>query len=570
MSVNIKFIQFKYLIWTLLILLHFFSLISFASFTSYFNLDGRLTLIDGVTPLEDPNIKINLQILSADQTCILYEEIQYIDTLNTKGGFSIHVGSELSDLKRSSIDSANLMTHIYSNNSVINGKLLSNNSNCNYTPISGESRYLRVVIRGSIDNLDHILSPNLEINSVPSSLNADSADTLQGLSPNQFLNLNTITNLTQVAVENIFSDLNYPRLVNLLSVPQANYLQSSANGTVGISQVAGNPGSGLSAGQIWYDSVANTMKYYDGTSVKALVSNMTSGTGVNQIVQLDNFAKLPAVDGSQLTNINLSNATGVLSIAHGGSPWVSSGTLIFYNAGNVGIGTTSPGARLSISKGGTNAPTALGIASEYMHLGGTEQGIVNNYRMIGFGYTSPETYSPVYIGMQETSVSGSGKGDFIIGTRAATTDTAPSERMRIDSSGKVGIGTTTPSSLLNVRGGAIVVDAQSTNIQCINFATGNIQVNSYSGSTVVNIGGLVDGGAYTLVLTGFTAGQIVTINGYSDDICTIPISTGVDFGGLGSGITNTFTAVGNTQLVTFIYSALRGVVYASATTGFYH
>jgi len=144
------------------------------------------------------------------------------------------------------------------------------------------------------------------------------------------------------------------------------------------------------------------------------------------------------------------------------------------------------------------------------------------------------------------------------------------ERMRISSTGNVGIGTASPSSMLEVSGGAIVSDGQSSSAQCVNFGTGNMQVSSYSSSNTINIGGLKDGGAYSLVLTGYTAGQLVTINGFTDSGCSSGISGGVDFGGSNSSVTNTFTAVGNTQVVTFLYSANRGIAYASASTNFYH
>jgi hypothetical protein len=66
-----------------------------------------------------------------------------------------------------------------------------------------------------------------------------------------------------------------------------------------------------------------------------------------------------------------------------------------------------------------------------------------------------------YLGFQETSTSGSGKGDLVFGTRNVTTDTAPLEHMRISAAGYVGIGTTNPGSALDVSG-AIRMDGSTS------------------------------------------------------------------------------------------------------------
>ena len=53
----------------------------------------------------------------------------------------------------------------------------------------------------------------------------------------------------------------------------------------------------------------NAVPQYDGTTGKLLKNGPSIGTAANNLVQLDGSAKLPAVDGSQLTNI--AAATGV-------------------------------------------------------------------------------------------------------------------------------------------------------------------------------------------------------------------------------------------------------------------
>ena len=118
-------------------------------------------------------------------------------------------------------------------------------------------------------------------------------------------------------------------------------------------------------------------------------------------------------------------------------------------SGNVGIGNTVPQGKLTISEAaGNNAPSTITSANTYLHLGSGDFGPSSNGKfMIGFGYTAgaTNTNSPAYIGFEESTTSGNTKGDLTFLTRDVTTDTAPTERMRIDSSGSI----TTPNGSFN-------------------------------------------------------------------------------------------------------------------------
>jgi hypothetical protein len=152
-----------------------------------------------------------------------------------------------------------------------------------------------------------------------------------------------------------------------------------------------------------------------------------------------------------------------------GSKWTSSSTNIYYNGGNVGIGTTSPlsllelnstnytGALLTLDAGISSSTTqmARSIGRPLLKLGKTSfSTTAGDYYGIGFGFTPALTdNSCTEIGTIITNTSGNETGDLVFSTRPGTNNAAATERMRITSAGNVGIGTNNPSSILQVGGG---------------------------------------------------------------------------------------------------------------------
>ena len=164
----------------------------------------------------------------------------------------------------------------------------------------------------------------------------------------------------------------------------------------------------------------------------------------------------------------------------------------FFNGGNVGIGTTSPGAKLDVDVTGNN--TALKL---------TRDGGVNGFFDIDFDGANTN-FNSFY---------------------AYTFQTNNTERMRITSGGNVGIGTTSPTDKLDVIGNATFSgNASNQNIKikygngAIDYGAIRFYTNGYNHSTIHSFATawqgndpLVSGGS--LNLTGATA---TTIGDWND------------------------------------------------------
>ena len=100
-------------------------------------------------------------------------------------------------------------------------------------------------------------------------------------------------------------------------------------------------------------------------------------------------------------------------------------------------------SRVSIC-GPDPVPTSVSKAGSYLAIGNNESEL-NGVYPITFGYTN-NTYShqPAYIAYKTTNSGGAEYGDLLFGTRNVTTDTEPTERLRITSAGKLVLPTSSP------------------------------------------------------------------------------------------------------------------------------
>lgn len=199
-----------------------------------------------------------------------------------------------------------------------------------------------------------------------------------------------------------------------------------------------------------------------GTSLRSTTGMSVSGTTLTlSTVGNGNITLDPDGLGETLVKSNLqvdgsatvggSLAVGYATNANGG------GSAIF--SGNVGIGTTSPGANLQIVD---DADSVVGIAIGNDNNGSnafTEITLQNDLaNLAAFGIGSSNAWS-VYANRAYMSTNTAGYG---LSLAASNTmgdirlftggDDPNNERMRIDSDGNVGIGTTAPTQALDVDG----------------------------------------------------------------------------------------------------------------------
>jgi hypothetical protein len=212
---------------------------------------------------------------------------------------------------------------------------------------------------------------------------------------------------------------------------------------------------------------------------------------INSVSYSNNTLTLTQQDGSTLTT----------TIAGGGgsSLWSANNSDIYYNSGSVGIGTDSPARKLTVQGGsGDNLPVRVvggsGTTKSHMEFqdasttadykvtlgsvgdgmsfqaGGSERLRIDSSGNVGIGTTSPDNVgSSKTLHINDNTNGGAirlSEGntnnafvsyDDSNGMRIQSIDTialktANAERMRIDSSGKVGIGTSDPATALDVSG----------------------------------------------------------------------------------------------------------------------
>jgi len=195
---------------------------------------------------------------------------------------------------------------------------------------------------------------------------------------------------------------------------------------------------------------ATTLSSTLGVTGATTLSSTLGVTGVATFAA--GSAAAPAITTSGDTNTGIFfPAADTIAFGEGGAEAVR-----IDSSGNVGIGTASPGSKLAVLGSDGTGFTGLTLTNSNGNVG-----------IAGVQFSSDTTYVKAAIGLLRSSPNGVGSLVFYNDSNTdaanwATTD----EKMRLDSSGNVGIGTASPGAKLDINAGGtnkIYIGANTSN-----------------------------------------------------------------------------------------------------------